>query len=185
MAVNVAEWLVRCEGKRMDERFTALLSDESIGDSSRQPVIWSPGRALGRLERLSLVMEDEHAMSVICQRVADGESLKGIGRSWELPVGRFVEWVVGDAERKAAYEAALRVRADELAHEALAVADGSEPEQVPRDSLRVKTRLALAGLWDRERYGQGGGAGGKVTRVVVDRDCSGGVERVGVEIKET
>ena len=162
---------------------------------TNEVAVWSPGRALGRLERLDLVMDDPDAMSVICQRVSDGESLKAIGRSWELPVGRFVAWVTADAERKAAYEAALRVRADELAHEALEVADEQavayskngtpfDPD-VPRDNLRVKTRLALAGLWDRERYGQGGGAGGKTTRVIVDRDCTGAVERIGVEVKET
>ena len=167
-------------------------------------MVWSPGRALGRIERLEVVCADPEVMGVVCQRVADGESLKGVGRSWELPVGRFVEWVMADAGRRGQYEAALRIRADELAHEALEVADndaltmkevvmkdGSVAEvpvlpDVPRDSLRVKTRLALAGLWDRERYGQGGAAAGRTVRVVVDRECAGGVgwERVAVEVKE-
>lgn len=148
----------------------------------------SDGRSLGRVERLELVQADPNAMAVVCQRVIDGESLREIARAWELPTLRFAAWVGGDPERLAAYEGALRVRADELAHQVLGVADDTAGE-VPRDALRVKTRLQLAGFWDRERYGTGAGVSGKRTRVVVDRTCGAGpdgpqTDRVAVEIEE-
>jgi hypothetical protein len=56
-----------------------------------------------------------------------------------------------------------------------------------RDSLRVKTRLQLAGLWDRERYGEGQrGRGGQTVKVVVVNPVGSGAgeSQVGVSIEQ-
>lgn len=112
--------------------------------------------AAGPMDRLAVVVRDPAVMDVIGQRVIDGESLKQIALSWQVPVMRFIEWVVDDPGRLAVYGAALKVRADELAHQVLDVADGrfESDGNVQRDALRVKARLQLASHWDRDRYGQ-------------------------------
>jgi hypothetical protein len=132
----------------------------------------------GPLARLEAVKADETAPNVIFQRLCDGETLKEIARSWELPKGRFAEWFT--VKHADLYDAALKVRADELAHETLEIADeqaevvkkdgGTYDPDVARDKLRVETRLKLAAQWDRSRYGSkdNGPAGGGVT-VIVNR----------------
>jgi hypothetical protein len=116
----------------------------------------------GKMARLAAVKADENVPSVVFQRLCDGETLKDIAAAWELPKGRFVEWYT--VEHAPLYDAALKVRADELAHEALAISDEQcevtteagktyDPE-VPRDKLRIDTRLKLASKWDRRRYGE-------------------------------
>ena len=145
----------------------------------------SDGGPVERYERLLERPVDE-VMSEVCARVVEGDSLRMVARDMGLPVARFMTWVASDDERRGMYEGALRLRADELVHESLGVADNNTVEmcdvrlkdgsmaQVPvaadpqRDSLRVKTRLAAAGLWDRKRFGRGDG-GGVGLKVVVQR----------------
>lgn len=145
-----------------------------------------------RYERLLERPVDE-VMSEVCARVVEGDSLRMVARDMGLPVARFMTWVASDDERRGMYEGALRLRADELVHESLGVADNNTVEmcdvrlkdgsmaQVPvaadpqRDSLRVKTRLAAAGLWDRKRFGRGDG-GGVGLKVVVNRFGGGSDE---------
>lgn len=139
----------------------------------------------GPLARLEALKKDESAPNVIFQRLADGETLKEIAKEWQVPRGAFVLWFTTTFPEL--YDAALKVRADEIAHEALAISDEQalaiskqgtpyDPD-VPRDKLRVDTRLKLASQWDRARYGakDNGPVGGGVT-VVVDRSCGGAVE---------
>jgi hypothetical protein len=122
----------------------------------------------GPLARLEAVKADEMAPNVIFQRLCDGETLKEIARSWELPKGRFAEWFT--VKHADLYDAALKVRADELAHETLAIADGAVAETTAPAKLQVDTRLRLAAQWDRSRYGSkdNGPSGGGVT-VIVNR----------------
>ncbi len=104
------------------------------------------------MDRFAVTIADPMTMETVGQRVMEGESLKQIARSWELPVMRFIEWVVNDLARLQVYEAALRIRADDLAHETLQIADNQDGD-TRRDALRVKTRMTMAGHWDRQRYG--------------------------------
>ena len=137
----------------------------------------SDGGPLERYERL-LERPWEEVMGEVCARVVEGDSLRTVARDWGLPCARFMVWVTSDDERRGMYEGALRLRADELVHESVGIADeqhlavgpnGKEFDpEVPRDSLRVKTRLAAAGLWDRKRFGRGDG-GGVGLKVVVQR----------------
>src|SRR6267143_399513 len=66
--------------------------------------------------------------------------------------GKFVEWFTtahGDL-----YDAALKVRAAELAIEALEEARAAGPEDVAVRKLRADVALKIAGKWDRARYGE-------------------------------
>jgi hypothetical protein len=113
------------------------------------------------MNRLRGIQADQNAPREIFQRVADGETLNQIARAWEVPKGLFIEWFL--LTHGELYEAALKVRADDLAHEALGISDEqSEVKKddgttfdpnVPRDKLRIDTRLKLASKWDRSRYG--------------------------------
>jgi hypothetical protein len=116
----------------------------------------------GPLARLEAVIADESIPGVVFQRVCDGETLRDIAKAWELPKGQFVRWF--STEHADLYDAALKVRADDLAHEALSISDEQsevvkengdtfDPD-VPRDKLRIDTRLKLASRWDRKRYGE-------------------------------
>lgn len=102
-------------------------------------------------ERLEVVKADASVVSVVFQRLCEGETLKGIAKGWGLPRGPFVEWYMtthGDR-----YDAALRVLADEDARETVEIADGAESETVGPNKLQIDARKWRAARWDRQRYG--------------------------------
>ncbi|MDP2619283.1 MAG: hypothetical protein Q8P46_03775, partial [Hyphomicrobiales bacterium] len=86
----------------------------------------------GPMARLEVVKADAGAPSVIFQRLADGESLKEIAKQWAVPKGRFVEWFT--TTHTDLYDAALKVRAADLALEAIDIAD------TPEKGVKTKTR---------------------------------------------
>lgn len=128
----------------------------------------------GPIARLEHVKKQADTAALVFHRLCEGETLREIARAWEVPVGPFTEWYM--QAHGALFDAAKRVRADELAHEALATADAATPENVAPAKLQVETRLKLAGHWDRAGYGAGKDAqsGGGV-QVIVDRSCGGTV----------
>ena len=105
----------------------------------------------GPLARLEEVVGQSETPSVVFQRVAEGESLKAIAASWQVPAGRFTEWF--STTHAELYDAALKVRADQLAHDALDAAFEATPESVQVQKLKADVALRLAAKWDRERYG--------------------------------
>lgn len=111
-----------------------------------------PARDPGPMARLEEVKRDVDAPAIIFERVADGEELRELAKSWALPKARFVEWFT--TEHAGLYETALKVRADRLAHEALEDAAGATPETIGPAKLRVETKLKIASKWDRSRYGE-------------------------------
>jgi hypothetical protein len=125
----------------------------------------SDGGPVERYERLLERPVDE-VMGEVCARVVEGDSLRAVARDWGLPCARFMVWVTSDDERRAMYEGALRLRADELVHESLV--------DVPEDELGSH-KLKVAGLWDRKRFGRGDG-GGVGLQVVVNRFGGGSDE---------
>lgn len=130
---------------------------------------------LAKMQRLQVVVDDPMTMEIVIQRVLDGESLKAIARSWKLPVTRFVKWISDDEKRLAEYEGALRIRADELVHEALITAETGE--DVARDKLVIDTGLKVAAMWDKQRYGGEKATGGSGINIIINRG--------GAEIPET
>lgn len=116
------------------------------------------------------VGEDAETLSVIVQRVADGESLKAICKSRLWPYSLVAKWLAEDVGRKSQYDAALALWGDSLAQEAVAIADTvqvgvirktdsdggvteTQEDMLGHRKLQVDTRLKLAAKLDRERYG--------------------------------
>lgn len=116
--------------------------------------------------RLVTVREDEATPGIVFQRVTDGETLGEIAKAWGVPRGRFVEWFT--TEHGALYDAALKVRADELAHQCLEIADTTPNVKgaAALAKLQVDTRLELVKKWDRKRYGDDA-EGSKVVPVII------------------
>jgi hypothetical protein len=128
----------------------------------------------GPMARYEERTADPSVPMVVFQRLAEGETLKDIAKSWGVPVGLFTQWY---AENHAArLDAAYRVRADQLANEALVEADAADEDNVAAQKLRVDTRLKLAAQWDRSRYGSKDVGNATNITVVVDRSCGGAVE---------
>lgn len=128
----------------------------------------------GPVARLEHVKAQPDTPGVVFARLCEGETLREIAKAWELPRGPFCEWFM--QTHGVLFDAALRVRADQLANEALDKADRATPETVGPAKLQADTRLKLASHWDRNRYGGAKDAqpSGGVT-VIVDRSCGGTV----------
>jgi hypothetical protein len=122
---------------------------------------------LSKLHMLEIVKNDPMTMEIVIQRVLDGESLRQIATAWDLPVTRFVKWISDDDARLASYEGALRVRADELVHEALITAETGE--DIARDKLVIDTGLKIAAMWDKNRYGNEKTLGGTGINIIINR----------------
>ena len=86
--------------------------------------------------------------------IADGGSLAEITNQRAWSWGALWAWVQGDEERLAAYDGALKARAQMLAFSALDEARDAAPEDVAVRKLRVDTNLRVASKWDRARYGE-------------------------------
>lgn len=130
----------------------------------------------GPMARLEAVKANENTPSVVFQRLTDmdgRETLKDIAKAWQVPVGRFTEWFT--TEHSVLYETALRARADQLAHEALGIADSADKETVGPAKLQVDTRLRLAGHWDKNRYGAAKEQAAAGITVLLDPSCGGSV----------
>lgn len=119
--------------------------------------------------------KDPLTPSILVQRMAEGETLKEMCKSLELPYSQVARHIAGTPALKMEYDAALQIWADSLAQATVAIAEGAPRQavdpggaplfdeagkpvmvaaEVPRDKLRVETNLKLAGKWDRERYGE-------------------------------
>jgi len=119
--------------------------------------------------RWAAIVEEPNTAQIVCARIAEGESLKDIAATWEVPVGRMLMWVMSDDDRYAAYCKATEIAAHALMHEVIAIADG-DSEDLGRDKLRIETRFKVAAAHARERYGaQGAGGGSTNVQVVVQR----------------
>lgn len=129
---------------------------------------------LNKMQMLEIVKKDPMTMEIVIQRVIDGESLKQIATAWKLPVTLFVKWISDDDERLTQYEGALRVRADELVHEAIDIAQNGD--DIQRDKLVVETKFRVASMWDKQRYGGEKSTGGAGINIIINRG--------GAEIKE-
>lgn len=127
-----------------------------------------------KMQRLEIVKNDKMTMEIVIQRVIDGESLKSIARSWQLPITRFIKWISDDEKRLAEYEGALRIRADELVYEAVERAEGTigpdgELSEVARDKLVIDTNLKVAAMWDKQKYGGEKIIGGAGINIIINR----------------
>jgi len=113
-------------------------------------------------------LKTPEVVEAICARLSEGEPLAQICRSEGMPATRTVrEWIELDANVSAAIARAREDGFDQIALDALDIADdrsrdtiergdGSETantEWISRSRLRVETRLKLLAKWDPKRYG--------------------------------
>src|SRR3954469_6894776 len=82
-----------------------------------------PAAEPGPRARFAEVSTNPSTMPILVQRLSEGETLKDIAKDWEIPYGRLAQWVIEDRERSEQYNLALKVWADALAQECVAIAD--------------------------------------------------------------
>lgn len=133
---------------------------------------------MSALARLAEVIADPNTMSVIVQRITDGddpETLKQIAKAWQVPAGKLAEWITEDRDRAEKYALALKIAAEQAALDTARISDGVPVQavdpngkplfdetgkpvlihhDVARDKLRVETRKWLAGKLAREKFGE-------------------------------
>lgn len=126
--------------------------------------------------RLDGMLADPGLCAVLCDRLAEGETLAEIAQAWDIPAGRLRRWLMEDETRYTAYRRALQIDAHRLVQEAVAIADHvpTAKLEVQHARLRIETRFKTAAYHDRETYGeQAGGGGGKTqVNVIVQRSPS-------------
>lgn len=117
---------------------------------------------MGRLPTYS-----ETTADMICERLSKGEPLAQICRDEDMPGLRTVyDWRDGNEQFAARIARARDAGFDQIAMDALHIADESEhdtirtesgdrpnSEWISRSKLRVETRLKLLAKWDPKRYG--------------------------------
>ena len=107
-------------------------------------------------KRLDAVGEDLIFASYISHR-----HVKRMLRGLEPEIGKmskrmFYDWLHADPSdgRWARWKDTLKIVAADLAEEALAIADGSEPETVRVARLQIEQRRWMAERYDRESFGK-------------------------------
>jgi hypothetical protein len=88
----------------------------------------------------------------ICERLSNGESLRGICRDDGMPqVSTVWRWMVDNEERRNQYVRAREEQADTLADEIVAIADNATDAQIAR--LQVDARKWFASKVAPKKYG--------------------------------
>ena len=113
---------------------------------------------------------DEKVADEICQRLAEGETLRAICRESHLPNWqRIYDWIGANEEFAGRIARARELGADAIAEQALSIADtpeiGEEVEEsengmkvkradmLGHRKLQVETRLKLLAKWFPKKYG--------------------------------
>lgn len=116
------------------------------------------GRMLADYERLDEWLEmwggDDGALFELCAQVSEGVTLMGYCEHYGLNRGLMCAWMGEDESRVASYQRAKRWVADNYVDDAVSIADRADVETVAVDKLRVDTRLKVAPLLDRVRFGR-------------------------------
>lgn len=96
----------------------------------------------------------------VMDAIADGASLRMLAKKFGVSRGWFWRVITNDPERRKLYEAALVMRGDAMAEEALEIVDGpipATPAEAQQMKLRVELRQWLAAV-DAARYRRANGA---------------------------
>ena len=125
--------------------------------------------------------QKQNIINTICERIANGESVRAILKDDNLPAfNTFLIWVSESDEKSKQYEYAMKMRAEVLFEETLEIADDSSndieygehgqrmnTEYVQRSRLRVDTRKWYLSKLNPKKFGdrvqneftgEGGGA---------------------------
>lgn len=139
--------------------------------------------------RFLAVVGDPISSVSLLERVASGERLRDVAKSWDVSHGRLLRWLGEDEKRYEGYKRALELGSYELVEDALEIADGEGREAVydsrgnlvdpylPRDKLRVETKFRVAAARNRGVYGEAVQTTGAAVRssitVIVNRGGAG------------
>jgi hypothetical protein len=93
-------------------------------------------------------------LDAVLQRVADGHTLRSIALEVGCTRSIINEWLYHDKERAALYLHARATAAACHAETALDIADNCSETGTSKARLQVETRQWLAGVYDREQFGQ-------------------------------
>lgn len=97
----------------------------------------------------------QETFNAICERIADGESLRSICASKDMPaLSTVMLWIARDESGKLSeqYARARETQADAIFDECLHIADTAEDVQQAR--LRIDTRKWMAGKLRPKKYGE-------------------------------
>ncbi len=112
--------------------------------------------------------EKTETFDLICERIAEGESLRSVLRSENMPTAKtFYEWIDSDPEMVKQYARATELRAEVLFEDALNIADSvgqdiiEQPDGtlatnhnvINRDRLRIDTRKWFLSKIMPKKYG--------------------------------
>lgn len=108
----------------------------------------------------------------ICGRLADGESLRSICKSDDMPSTTAVmNWLAKDEALVEQYARARDAQADALFDDCLDIADSGNAEDHQRARLRIDTRKWMAGKLRPKKYGDKIDTSGDHTfTVIIDKD---------------
>jgi hypothetical protein len=120
-------------------------------------------RPPGRPSSFTQALADE-----ICERIAEGETLRQICRDPRMPHWTTVyDWKANDKAFSLRFAHARELGFDAIAQECFAIADDTDndtlfgengeranTEWISRSKLRIETRLKLLAKWDPKRYGE-------------------------------
>lgn len=96
---------------------------------------------------------NEGFLYFVVAQVASGVTLREICEHYAIEYGLLWAWMGAEPERMARYEFALKGLADSYVVESVGMADSTDPDEVALGKLRVDTRLKVAGVLDRKRFG--------------------------------
>ena len=112
--------------------------------------------------------EKEKILNEVFERMAEGESLRSVLRSDNMPhANTFYEWIDDDEEKSEQYARAIELRTDYYADEILQISDAHNADVtvsedgsvqingqvIQRSKLQVDTRKWLMGKLNAPKYG--------------------------------
>ena len=120
----------------------------------RKPTTKKPAAKTAKRKAGRPTKRTPEVVAEILRRLATGEPMTIICAGDDMPDARKVrEWQEEDAALSADIARAREAGFDQIARDALAIADSAEGD-TQRDKLRVDTRLKLLAKWDPKRYGE-------------------------------
>lgn len=111
--------------------------------------------------------QTKDAVDAICSRMAEGESLRSICRSKDMPaLGTVFRWLAKDPVFREQYEMAMVQRADAVFEDLIEIADTASLDDTPRARLMVDARKWAISKLAPKKYGD---------KIDVENKHSGGI----------
>lgn len=108
----------------------------------------------GPLARFLAVTADPMAPEIIVQRVAMGETLRDVAKSWGLPRLRFLAWVAANGDLTEQCKRVRELAGIELRMEGLDIVDEATPETAPVAKIQSDYRERLSRDLNRPLFGK-------------------------------